>query len=264
MEIAGLRRDNQIIAQLRAENQRLAGFKVDADELEKLRKQHLELLQLRSQAAVFRLREQELAQAQEALRRVQSGAMAQNPAATGAQQPTLGEGLKPASEWTNAGVALVIGGIGFVMKPASEWTNAGLGTPSSAFETWNWARAKGDVNALAGALALDDDARAKAETLLASLPDSVRAKYGSVEQMMAAGQLSTKPIVGACVSSEDTMGDNDKVIRTQWQNDSGELGASDWRMHRFDDGWRVVISAGQVDKLERMVKTGRALAGAGQ
>ncbi len=47
------------------------------------------------------------------------------------------------------------------------------------------------------------DAKAKAEALLASLPESIRAKYGSAEKMMAMMQMNTKPIVAARVLSQD-------------------------------------------------------------
>jgi len=100
------------------------------------------------------------------------------------------------------------------------------------------------------------DAKAKAEALLASLPESIRAKYGSAEKMMAMMQMNTKPIVAARVLSQDERDADNVVIHTQWQYADGQIGKNDWSLHRDNDGWRVVIAEGLVDKLGKGLKLG--------
>jgi RNA polymerase sigma factor (sigma-70 family) len=236
-EIESLRQQAQVIAQLREENKRLAALKVDADELERLKNEHLELMRLRGQAAVLRQREQELAQAQAELRRVQS--------VMAAPASSLNE-VKTSSQPLSAEL----------LKPAIEWNNVGLATPASAFETWNWAKARGDAGALAKTVVLDAGAKARANALLASLPESIRAKYESAEQMMAVMQMNTKPIVAARVSSQEQLDSDNVIIHTEWQYAEGQLGQNDWRLHRDNEGWRVVISEGLVDKLGKGLRLG--------
>src|SRR5207249_4142062 len=112
----------------------------DVDELNRLRNEHAELLRLRGQATASRQHEQELARAQSELRLLQTASSVETPSKTGGpSQPALAEGLKPVSEWNQAGFA----------------------TPSSAFETCLWAKERGDTNMLARAIMLDANARAR-------------------------------------------------------------------------------------------------------
>jgi hypothetical protein len=99
-------------------------------------------------------------------------------------------------------------------------------------------------------LVLDKDARTKAEALLASLPESVRAKYGSAERMMAMMQLNMQPTVTAMrVLSQDQTDPDTTIIHTQWQGADGQLGQNDWTLRRAQEGWRLLIPEGLVDKL---------------
>ena len=230
VEIESLRQQAQTLDQLRQENEGRLALKDDTDELQRLREEHVELLRLRGQAAMFRQREQELARAQTELRRLQSAVSVPRNAAQSSPAESL--------------------------KPAAEWSNAGLATPVSAFETWNWAKSKGDPDALAATLVLDEQAKAQAEGLLASLPEELRAKYGTAEKMMAVMQMNTKPIIAARVVSQDAIDADRVVIHTQWQYSDGQVGQNDWSLHRDTDGWRVIISAGLVEKLGKGFRLG--------
>ena len=143
------------------------------------------------------------------------------------------------------------------MKPAAEWNYVGIATPTSAYETWNWAKAHGDTDALAKTLVLDAAARTNAEALLAALPESVRAKYGSVEGMMAMMAMNMKPVISAArVVSQDELDANNVILHTQWQGADGQIGKNDWRLYRDQDGWRFVISTGLVEKLGKGLRLG--------
>jgi hypothetical protein len=228
-EIENLRQQNETL-KLSMQNNQSAPPPAGAADSQKLTDEHAELLRLRGQVATFRQINQDLAQAQAEVRRLaaaKSDALAAKLAQNTGQQPSAEQ-----------------------LKPAAEWSNAGIATPSSAYETWNWARAHSDPDALAATLVLDKDARTKAEALLASLPESVRAKYGSAERMMAMMQLNMQPTVTAMrVLSQDQTDPDTTIIHTQWQGADGQLGQNDWTLRRAQEGWRLLIPEGLVDKL---------------
>ena len=235
-EIEGLRQQSAELTRLREENRRLAALQTDADELARLRNEHAELMRLRGQTAANRQRERELTAAQAEVRRLQSLAGSQTPA----------PGKNGANADSRAG--LLEG-----LIPVTSWNNVGTAAPESAFETLHWAKANRDTNALANAIVLDAEAKAKADALLASLPESVRAGYPSSEQMMAALEMATTQEAGIRVLSQTEQGPDDITLHGQWQYDDGRVRDGDLQYHRYADGWRQVIPGGLVDKLGGML-----------
>lgn len=235
-EIDGLRRQSAELTRLREENRRLAALKVDAGELARLRNEHAELMRLRGRAAANRLREQELVAAQAEVRRLQSLADTQASA--------------PAKNVANSDsrAGLLEG-----LIPVTSWNNVGTAAPGSAFETLHWAKANRDTIALANAIALDAEAKVKADALLASLPESIRADYQSSEQMMAALEMATTQEAGIRVLSQTEQGPDDITLQGQWQYVDGRVRSGDLQYHRYADGWRQVIPGGLVDKLGQML-----------
>src|ERR1035437_7783794 len=70
--------------------------------------------------------------------------------------------------------------------PASEWKNVGNATPAAALETALWAGAGGDVEAFAKMITLiDSRTQRAAQALLDSLPEAMRAEYGTPERLIA-------------------------------------------------------------------------------
>jgi hypothetical protein len=138
-------------------------------------------------------------------------------------------------------------------RPVSKLTNVGTATPSSTFETWNWAKANRNVKTITSTLLLDEDAKVSADGLLASLPEAKRAQFKSAQELVSALQVISTPIKGIRVISEDPLGRDDVVMQTQWQFNDGRIRTNSWQYHRADDGWRQVIHASLVDKLGAMV-----------
>ena len=56
--------------------------------------------------------------------------------------------------------------------------------------------------------------------------------------------------------SQDEVDRDHVVIHTQWQYAEGKIGQNDWSLHREQDGWRMVIAEGLVDKLGKGLKLG--------
>lgn len=136
--------------------------------------------------------------------------------------------------------------------------NRGQATPAGAFETLVWAAMKGDDAALAQVSTISSQARARAEKLIAGLPENARGQWtpeklsamfftGAFNEVSAA-QVVTETTVDArhaALSIRLTGGAKDATVPLQW-----ELGA---------DGWRVVFDEkllGAVQK--RIANEGRA------
>jgi len=194
---------------------------------EQARVEHAELVRLRGEVAAHRRDAQELAQARTEIARLQ--AQMQSPAAAKPNDRVLAEGLVPALSWKNAGV----------------------NTPAEAYETMLWAKNYGQVQTFVKTFVLDDLGQAKADALYATIPESLRAKYASPEEMMAGLLINTTAVAGMRVvdqSSEDT---EDTKLNVQYQYSDGRVREDTVDLHRYPDGWRQIIAAGIVDKLGR-------------
>ena len=151
-EVEGLRQQVAELARLREESQRLtAQAQSLAAQGEKDRS---ELARLRGQLAAAQTRENKTASA------------AKRPGAVAPLTPT------DTSEATEGRLV-----------QRDEWRNLGFQTPSATVQTMEWAKINGDTNVIANGLAwADEKSRAEMEALFAAAPESVRAKYGSVDQ----------------------------------------------------------------------------------
>lgn len=72
------------------------------------------------------------------------------------------------------------------MKPLSQWTNRGWATPEAALETVWWAGATNNHEELVKNRPFVGAAKVKADAAFATLPEVVRAKYGSADRLLGA------------------------------------------------------------------------------
>jgi hypothetical protein len=93
--------------------------------------------------------------------------------------------------------------------PQSSWANRGAATPRAAIETALWAAAGGDLDALKPLLGLPDATREKARALLASLPDDLRSRYATPEDLVAAFTAKDIPLGEAQLTWFNQTGDDD-------------------------------------------------------
>lgn len=82
-------------------------------------------------------------------------------------------------------------------RPATSWRNRGQATPTAALETALWAAAGGDIETLKNLLSIGADTRQKAEGLLARLPADARARYATVEDLIAEMTVKNVPLGAA-------------------------------------------------------------------
>jgi hypothetical protein len=140
------------------------------------------------------------------------------------------------------------------LRPDTAWNNVGLATPEATFETLIWAQNRRDTNILARSIFFDPEARARAEQLLATLPESTRGHYASAEDLISALVVQTTRMIGMRILSQDTLANGDVELHTQWQYDDGRIRENDLRFRRFDDGnWRSLVSLALVNKLGGML-----------
>lgn len=174
-------------------------------------------------------------------------------------------------------VALVTG----EWHPSVAWRNRGQATPLATIETALWAAAGGDLGVLKNLLQLDDAERAQAEALHAKLPLDARATYPSAEQLLAAFATKSLPLGDAQVVWHHQPSDDEAFACLFVKNHepspapaisepipSGQkpppmaapnsaTRALYLNLRRSEDGWRLAVSPGAVNKIAREISGGK-------
>ena len=184
-----------------------------------------ELARLREEIGALKKRTQEIAQQAQA-----------------AQQAARGESTVPLK-----------------LIPVAEWKNGGRATVPAAVETLLWAAQGGDVEVLTGALQLDAAARAKAEALIAGLPEASRAQFGTPEKLVAlflakdAAGVTGMQILGQRDISAEVVG-----VRVRFANEEGKTKEEGLGFARTTDGLKMIVPEKIVDKYAQQLKGPRA------
>jgi hypothetical protein len=197
-----------------------------AEEERRQRRDRDEILQLRAEVAELRRRVQETAKA--APQTAQKSAPAQD----------------PRIEAPNPGPPVLEGFI-----PAASWANAGQTTPAAAYETFQWAKARGDTQTLAKTLVMDESAQQRAEQIYASLPREVQSKFSNPHEMVTKLLADSTQAAGMRFLSQQEQGQDEVLLMAQWQYVDGRIRDGEVRFHRYEDGWRQVVPEGIVQKL---------------
>lgn len=142
--------------------------------------------------------------------------------------------------------------------PASEWKNAGRATPAATIETALWAAAGGDLDALAGALRMEDAVRAKAVAILAGLPTPTRAQYRTPEHFAALFTAKDIPTESSMqITGQKELGADQVSVAVMLQGGTRAQGRV-IMLQRSIDGWQLVVPEGAIDKYAAMLKGPRA------
>lgn len=213
-----LRQQNLQLADLKSENQRLSNLVSQTDQTRSLSAAQMsELMRLRSQVATVSKQNANPARTSAAPRK--------------AAPPTADNNLQLDAPT----VPLV---------PAANWTNAGNTEAASALWTFHWAVSRHDGSAFAQVVALDPDLETQAEQIFAAAPEEARRKFGSIDgvlySMIAGSQQGQTPMAGLAIVSQDVHGDDGTVVE-QHQYEDGRVRQNEFTVHRFDDGWRIVL-----------------------
>jgi hypothetical protein len=142
------------------------------------------------------------------------------------------------------------------MLPAVGWGNVGRSTPELALQTELWSEEHQEVDVAASMITFEQEARDKLQTLLAGLPDDVRAEYGSPERLAAllmTGAGDDTPLTGFRILSSQAQGTSAVALRTEWQYADGQVRQNDWQFRQDAGGWKRVLPPAFVDKLIRLL-----------
>lgn len=222
------RMERRELDQLRAEKQRLTALQIPAAELERLRADHDAVARLRHELDVLR----------------QAGERR-------AAQFTPTRSAPPPSPTPSATEGIVADTL---LK------NVGRSTPAAAVETALWAATGGEVDALAGTLLLEGEARHAAESMLAGMPPAVRSQYGTPERLVALLTAKEIPLGSMHILAPPKPDPAGTRVVAQLRDHAGFIRAVALSVRKDGDGWKLVVPAGAIEKF-RSSPAAPALAG---
>ena len=215
--IARQRAQARELARLSTEHQRLAAAQPTAQEMDKLLADRKAIAHLRSELEAMRHR---------------AAAAAQTATAPGAAEVAT---VKAAPSLQGNLVAYKL------------WKNVGQATPDAAFETALWAAAGGELENLADLLAFDADARSRAATAFAGLPESIRNELGTPERLIALLVADDVPLGHATVVAQIPTPTETMVI-AQIIDTDGTQKLAKFSLRTEGNSWRLVVPAKVVER----------------
>ncbi len=131
----------------------------------------------------------------------------------------------------------------FPMIASSNWVNAGFATPAAAFQTLTWARGNRDTNAFLAAVGMDPKTRELEEERFNRLPETVRAKYGSLDALLIAKSgVFGSQATGFRILAQYQDDPNYVTLSVQEQSANGSVGGGWTRLYQDEKGsWRQLV-----------------------
>ena len=139
------------------------------------------------------------------------------------------------------------------LTPASSLINAGHATPADAFQTEQWATNTRSFEDFAASITFNPSGRARDEETFATLPEDMRAQYGTAERLAAAIVFdypsSKLGFAGDQVLGQVAQNGPDNVtLETIWQYNDGRVRKSTWNFIRDNSGnWRREVVGGVIE-----------------
>jgi hypothetical protein len=129
--------------------------------------------------------------------------------------------------------------------------DAGRATPEAAFQTLIWAAMKGREPEMAACVSLDAAARAKAESVLATLSAEARTKFGTPEQLV--GLFFSHGLLESTALQfvPSSVNDGDHVTLAVRVRANGRENETKIPMVRSADGWSMAVTEKQIDVIRR-------------
>jgi hypothetical protein len=205
---------------------------------------------IRLQAQLKELRDQEaelnnLHKARDLLTRIASQAP-QSSRSAGAVAPT--NAARPADSGETPAGSMKPG----TWAPAGGWKNCGRATPESAIETVLWAASGGDLDTLKASLFIGDEARSKAESVLANLPDGLRHQFATPEDLLALIVAGNIPLDSALLAARQQNGTNDVTEYLRLKDAQGRSRQVFLSLRNGPDGWRLSVPANALEPIARV------------
>lgn len=136
---------------------------------------------------------------------------------------------------------------GFVMLESFQ--NVGRETPAAAFQTLIWAALKGDESMLADGLTLEDRAHARAEALVAGLPESTRRQFtpGKLAALWFEGSVVDVP--AAQILRQTQLDATHVMLLTR-----GSVGGGPTvTLRKADSGWQLIVPEHGLETVQKKV-----------
>ncbi len=120
------------------------------------------------------------------------------------------------------------------------WRNAGQSSPQAAFESVLWAAANGNIDALVPLLALDPEARIRADMLFNRLPSSLRDAFGSSTRLVAHLTAKDIPLGSATILNHYSSPEETKVT-AQIFDAEGNNKLALFSLRPDQEQWQLVV-----------------------
>jgi hypothetical protein len=130
-----------------------------------------------------------------------------------------------------------------------DWRPCGNATPDAAIESTLCAAAHGDLGSLKATLEFDGKALAKAESILADLPELSRRQYASPEDLLAVIVAGSIPLDSAQLVARQEDGSGKVTEYVRLRNAEGATRQVSISLHQGPDGWRLAIPASITDQI---------------
>lgn len=135
------------------------------------------------------------------------------------------------------------------MIPATKWQDRGRTTPADTLETVLWASAGGELEALTKALRFDPASQARAETLLAQLPEATRRHYATPETLLASLVAKEAPLGALTVLAQRETGPGTALAYAVLQQNGRAPRQVCLTFRQAEDGWQLVVPPNAVEKI---------------
>jgi hypothetical protein len=143
--------------------------------------------------------------------------------------------------------------------PASEWKNAGRATPVAAVETFLWAAARHDTDAVAAMLGFGGNLRQSVDAFFSALPEALRTQYGTVDRLLAEFMTKDLPLAAMRLpAGPQSSSDWGCVFNVYLEDKNGFAKDNTIVLLRADDGWRLAVLPQTAQKIANEI--GRQLA----
>ncbi len=139
-----------------------------------------------------------------------------------------------------------------IWAPANEWKDCGRASPESAIETVLWAASGGNLDSLKASLYFGNEARSKAETVLADLPEGTRRQYATPEDLLALIVAGSVPLDSALLVARQQNGTNDVTEYLRLKDSQGRSRQVFLSLRNGPDGWRLSVPANTLEAIARI------------
>jgi hypothetical protein len=131
--------------------------------------------------------------------------------------------------------------------PPEDWRPCGNATPDAAIESTLCAAAHGDLSSLKATVEFDGETLAKAESVLADLPESSRKQYASPTDLLAVIVAGSIPLDSALLVARQDDGSGKVTEYVRLKNADGATRQVSISLHLGPEGWRVSMPANVID-----------------